>query len=47
MTSLTTLQEMPAYDIASIEMLRGAAAAAEYGSRGAAGVIVVNTKRGR
>ena len=46
MTSLSTLQDMPAYDIATIEILKGAAAAAEYGSRGAAGVIVVATKRG-
>jgi len=34
-------------DIASIDVLKDASAAAMYGSRGAAGVIVVNTKRGK
>lgn len=33
-------------DIASIEVLKDASAAAIYGSRGAAGVIIVTTKRG-
>jgi TonB-dependent SusC/RagA subfamily outer membrane receptor len=45
-TSLLTLRDMPASDVASIEVLKGAAAAAQYGSRGQAGVIVVRTKRG-
>lgn len=45
-TTLLTLREMPAADVASIEVPKGAAAAAEYGSRGQAGVIVVKTKRG-
>lgn len=34
-------------DIASINILKGAAAAALYGSRAAAGVIVVTTKKGK
>lgn len=34
------------YDIASIDVLKDAAAAAIYGSRGANGVVVITTKRG-
>lgn len=34
-------------DIASIEILKGAAAAAIYGSRAAAGVVIITTKRGK
>ena len=34
-------------DIASVDILKDASAAALYGSRGAAGVIVVSTKRGK
>ena len=34
-------------DIESVEILKGASAAAVYGSRAAAGVVVINTKRGR
>ncbi|MSR36227.1 MAG: hypothetical protein EXR95_06215 [Gemmatimonadetes bacterium] len=45
-TSLLTLRDMPAADVASIEVLKGAAAAAEYGSRGQSGVILITTKRG-
>ena len=45
-TTLLTLRDMPASDVASIEVLKGAAASAEYGSRGQAGVIVITTKRG-
>ena len=45
-TSLIALQGMPAAEVAAIEVLKGAVAAAEYGSRGAAGVIVVKTRRG-
>ena len=44
--TLTALVDTPASDVASIEVLKGAAAAAVYGSRGEAGVIVVTTKRG-
>ncbi|MDX1410141.1 MAG: TonB-dependent receptor plug domain-containing protein, partial [Saprospiraceae bacterium] len=34
-------------DIESIEILKGASAAAIYGSRAAGGVVIINTKRGR
>jgi len=34
-------------DIESIEVLKGASAAAIYGSRGAAGVVIITTKRGK
>lgn len=34
-------------DIESIEILKGASAAAIYGSRAAGGVIIINTKKGR
>jgi len=34
-------------DIANIEILKGASAAAIYGSRGAAGVIIITTKKGK
>ncbi len=34
-------------DIASIEVLKGAAASAMYGSKGSNGVVVITTKRGR
>src|SRR3954451_12272826 len=34
-------------DIENIEVLKGASAAAVYGSRAAAGVIIITTKRGR
>jgi TonB-dependent SusC/RagA subfamily outer membrane receptor len=46
-TTLITLRDMPASDVASIEVLKGAAASAEYGSRGQAGVILITTRRGR
>ena len=34
-------------DIATIEVLKGAAASAMYGSKGSNGVVVITTKRGR
>ena len=34
-------------DIANIEILKGASAAAIYGSRAAAGVVIITTKRGK
>ncbi len=34
-------------DIASIEILKDASATAIYGSRGANGVVIINTKRGK
>ena len=42
-----TTQDLETLDIASIEVLKGAAAAALYGSRAAAGVIAVTTNRGK
>jgi TonB-dependent starch-binding outer membrane protein SusC len=41
-----TFSDIPASDIASIDILKDASAAAIYGSRGANGVMVVNTRRG-
>jgi TonB-dependent starch-binding outer membrane protein SusC len=39
--------DIPSSNIASIEVLKGAAASAMYGSRGAAGVVIIRTLRGR
>ncbi len=41
-----TFQDIPPSDIASIDILKDASAAAIYGSRGANGVMVVNTRKG-
>ena len=41
-----SLADIPADDIASIDVLKDASAAAIYGSRGSNGVLVVNTKKG-
>jgi TonB-linked SusC/RagA family outer membrane protein len=41
------LNNIPANDIASYDVLKDASAAAVYGSRGANGVIIVNTKKGQ
>ena len=41
-----TFSNIPASDIASIDVLKDASATAIYGSRGANGVIMVNTKKG-
>jgi iron complex outermembrane receptor protein len=41
-----TFENIPASDIASIDVLKDASASAIYGSRGSNGVLVVNTKRG-
>jgi TonB-dependent SusC/RagA subfamily outer membrane receptor len=35
------------YDVQSVEVLKGAAATALYGSRGSNGVVIIKTKRGR
>lgn len=40
------IADLNPHDVASVEILRGAAAAAMYGSRGANGVVIVRTKRG-
>jgi TonB-linked SusC/RagA family outer membrane protein len=42
----TSLADINSDDIASIEVVKGAAASALYGSKAAAGVIVITTKRG-
>ncbi len=42
-----TTQDIEALDVESIEVIKGAAAASLYGSRAAAGVISITTKRGR
>jgi TonB-linked SusC/RagA family outer membrane protein len=42
-----TTQDIEAMDIESIEVIKGAAAASLYGSRAAAGVVAITTKRGR
>ncbi len=41
-----SLQSVDPNDIASVEVLKDASAAAIYGTRGASGVIIVTTKRG-
>lgn len=42
-----TTQDIEAMDVESIEVIKGAAAASLYGSRAAAGVIAITTRRGR
>lgn len=46
-TQSVTTQDMEAMDVESIEVIKGAAAASLYGSRAAAGVIAITTKRGK
>ncbi|MGH9202969.1 MAG: TonB-dependent receptor plug domain-containing protein, partial [Vicinamibacterales bacterium] len=46
-TQQVTTQDIEALDIESIEVIKGAAAAALYGSRAAGGVIAIKTKRGK
>ncbi|HEY0432820.1 MAG TPA: carboxypeptidase-like regulatory domain-containing protein, partial [Chitinophagaceae bacterium] len=41
------IADLRAEDIDNIEILKGASAAAIYGSRAAAGVVIITTKRGR
>ncbi len=43
----TSLADFNADDIESIEVVKGAAASALYGSKAAGGVVVINTKRGK
>lgn len=43
----SSLSNIPQSDIESISVLKDAASAALYGARGAAGVIIVTTKRGK
>jgi TonB-linked SusC/RagA family outer membrane protein len=46
-TSTTSLLDMDAGNIESVEVVKGAAASSLYGSRAAAGVISIRTNRGR
>ena len=46
-TSQASTLDLSTLDIRSIEVLKGASAAAMYGARGAAGVIIIRTDRGR
>lgn len=46
-TQVVTTQDIESLDIASIEVIKGAAAAALYGSRAASGVISITTNRGQ
>ncbi len=41
------IADLNPYDIENIEILKGASAAAIYGSRAAAGVVVITTKKGK
>ncbi|MCP2821235.1 TonB-dependent receptor plug domain-containing protein, partial [Salmonella enterica subsp. enterica serovar Typhimurium] len=41
------IADLRAEDIENIEILKGASAAAIYGSKAAAGVVLITTKRGR
>jgi TonB-dependent SusC/RagA subfamily outer membrane receptor len=41
------IADLNPYDIASIEILKGAAATTLYGSKGSNGVVIIKTKRGR
>ena len=45
-TDISSLTDLSAQDIAEISVLKDASETAQYGSRGAAGVIVVQTMRG-
>ncbi len=46
-TQVVTTQDIESMDIASIEVIKGAAAASLYGSRAASGVISITTNRGK
>ncbi len=46
-TALSPLNSIPTSDIESIEVLKDASSTAIYGSRGANGVIIVTTKKGK
>jgi len=46
-TQSVTTQDIESMDIASIEVIKGAAAASLYGSRAASGVISITTNRGK
>jgi TonB-linked SusC/RagA family outer membrane protein len=46
-TSVSPLSQLNPTDIASIDILKDASATAIYGSRGANGVVIITTKRGK
>jgi TonB-dependent SusC/RagA subfamily outer membrane receptor len=46
-TAQASTLDISTMDIRSVEILKGAAASAAYGARGAAGVIIIRTNRGR
>jgi TonB-linked SusC/RagA family outer membrane protein len=46
-TEMNRMSDLNPEDIASIEILKGAAASAIYGSRAANGVVMITTKKGR
>ena len=46
-TAQASTLDLSTMDIKSIEILKGAAASAAYGARGAAGVIIIRTHRGK
>lgn len=46
-TQQVTTQDIEAMDVASVEVIKGAAAASLYGARAAAGVISIQTNRGK
>jgi len=46
-TQQVSMQDIEGMDVASIEVIKGAAAASLYGTRAAAGVIAITTNRGR
>lgn len=46
-TPVNRIADLNPYDIESVEVLKGAAASAIYGSKASNGVIIITTKRGR
>lgn len=46
MPASSRLADLNPYDVESVEVLKGAAATALYGSRGSNGVVIIRTKRG-
>jgi len=47
MPASSRMADLNPYDVESVEVLKGAAATALYGSRGSNGVVIIRTKRGR
>ncbi|UCG85665.1 MAG: TonB-dependent receptor plug domain-containing protein [Gemmatimonadota bacterium] len=47
MPASSRVADLNPYDVQSVELLKGAAATALYGSRGSNGVVIIRTKRGR